>query len=271
MALTTEQYQQLMRFLDADMSVEEMAAFEKELDAHPELRAQLDLEHSVRTSLAGSKEGRLVSLPATRKRMWIAAASVAAIAMLSAYLLFRAPKKDQQLVNSTDSTEAPKKDSLQKNLPPLVTINTADRKNTDSLFKQFYKRPGLPDPYPIILADAFDHFEKNSYAPIEKFDIHHLPTMRGSENENETIQVLAMFYEGIAALEQQKTDSAISSFQWIIAHHPANKWASKSHWYLAMAYLKKDLVENAVKALQSVKDDQQYGSNAALILNTLSH
>lgn len=271
MALTTDQYQQLMRFLDADMSVEEMAAFEKELDAHPEMRAQLDLEHSVRTSLAGSTEGRLISLPATRKRIWIAAASIAAIAMLSAYLLFRAPEKGQQLVNNTDSTQVPKKDSLQRNLPPLVTTNTADRKKTDSLFKQFYNRPGPPASYPITLADAFDHFEKNNYVPIEKFDVNHLPAMRGSENENETIQVLAMFYKGIAALEQQKTDSAISLFQWIIAHHPANKWASKAHWYLAMAYLKNNHVESAVKELQSVKDDQQYGSNAARILNTLSH
>lgn len=277
MALTTDQYQQLMRFLDADMSMEEMAAFEKELDANPELRAQLNLELQVTTALGESNnvfpnvnKGKLVALPATRKKLWIAAASIMAIAILATYFLLRSPKNSGPLVNNTDSIPANKKDSLPKGPTPSIAINTKDRNNTDSLFKQFYKRPGLPDSYPIILADAFDHYSKNNYVPIEAFDIDHLPIVRGGENEEETIKVLATFYKGIADLQQQKADSAISRFKWMIAHYSNSKQASKAHWYLALAYLKKGNTEDAVKELHAIRNDRQYGSDATLILNTLT-
>jgi hypothetical protein len=48
MEVTPEQYERIMKFLDGDMSVEEMNDFEKELKANPEMRKQMDFEQLVR-------------------------------------------------------------------------------------------------------------------------------------------------------------------------------------------------------------------------------
>jgi len=269
MAITTDQYQQLMRFLDADMSVEEMAAFEQELNAHPELRAQLDLELQVNSSLSASpaiQEGKLRRLPVNRTTWWIAAASVAVIAIVLAYLLVRPSGKGQQAIIDHDTARVHPKDSLRVAPAPAIT----HRKNTDSLFRQYYKRPGLPATYPIQLADALENFEQHNYTPIEQFDIHHLPLTRGSDDDKETIQVLASFYQGIAALQQQKTDSAISRFSWLIAHYPTHPRTLQAHWFLALAYLQKEDVVNAIKELRIAKANKQYGSDATLLLNSLT-
>jgi len=52
MKISSGQYERILKFLDGDMTVEEMNAFAKELAANPEMQSQIDFEQSVRDALA---------------------------------------------------------------------------------------------------------------------------------------------------------------------------------------------------------------------------
>lgn len=79
MGITTEQYEKIIRFLDAEMEVAEMEAFEKELAANPEMRHQLDFEQSLRDDFAlqnlTSLPGTMASGKVREMRKWLAIGS----------------------------------------------------------------------------------------------------------------------------------------------------------------------------------------------------
>jgi hypothetical protein len=263
MALTTEQYNRLMRFLDAALSPEELAAFENELDANPELRQQLNFELGVAGALAGKEEGvspaetgKVVSLTNHRWKYWVAAASVVVVTV-AAYFFFRPGVPQQPLVDRPDSTQTSGKDSARHLLLPPTTRAV----NTDSLFKQFYKKPATPEDAPMILADAFSDYEKGRYGAIASFDIDHLPTLRGGDNEKDSIRSLAIFYKGIAALEQYHFEHAIHWF--------TEKLTPNGMWYLAMTYLKMGDVKGTITILKKLQGDQTYGAKATQLLKAL--
>ncbi|HEX5151049.1 MAG TPA: hypothetical protein VFW07_06350 [Parafilimonas sp.] len=54
MKISSEQYERILKFLDGDMTVEEMNEFEKELAVNPEMRSQIDFEESVRDTLGAA-------------------------------------------------------------------------------------------------------------------------------------------------------------------------------------------------------------------------
>lgn len=92
MAITTEQYEKITRFLDADMDLAEMEAFEKELAANPEMRRQLDFEQSVRNEFASQElpdvigmtteeapVARQMTRKTTRLQKWLVIGAAAAV------------------------------------------------------------------------------------------------------------------------------------------------------------------------------------------------
>ena len=104
MSLSTAQYEKVIHFLDADMTLEEMNDFEKELKSNPEMQAQLEFEQSVRDSFSLLKKenstakvvhlnnetvSQLKVVEIKNNRKWIVGIAVALlIAIVSSVLFF---------------------------------------------------------------------------------------------------------------------------------------------------------------------------------------
>ena len=290
MKISTEQYERILHFLDADMTLEEMDAFEKELAANPAIRQQLDFEQSIRDgfNLSGQQETVLhnmevnakhafvnPAIPEAAKINWLPAAAAAILVMIASWLfiiLLNQKSTPSPTANNIDTVQVIKKDSLS------VTKNT----NSDSLkqmalisgniFKKYYHKESVPEEYPIFLAEAFEGYASNNYKALEKLDLEKLPQTRDTKEAQtkETILLLGNFYKGIAALENGRTDYAIKHFTWVIAKSKDAGWKQKGHWYLAMSYLQEGNIKSANEQLNQIEGKDKFGIKAKEILKTIN-
>jgi hypothetical protein len=115
MSISAEQYERIIKFLDAAMSVNDMEAFEKELADNIEMRQQLDFEQSVRDSFAFtttniavtiedivSKENdgviKETAIKPVTKSNWFSFAIAASFAAVVLSVLLLQPKKNSEPV-----------------------------------------------------------------------------------------------------------------------------------------------------------------------------
>ena len=279
MALTNEQYERLLWFIDADMTMEEMEAFEKELNTNPEMRKQLDFELSVRDTFQfkDGKEHRelnnSITVPGVKKNVgyiWKLAAAAAAcvLVILSTILLVNRKKSDPSFVKRIDTLHQTKNDTANITQVPNTNKLLQVAVNTDSLFKKYYIKEPVPDEYPMLLADAFDNYKKGNFNTFEHLDLSGIQT-RGGADENETILTMGNFYKGIAALEKNKTVKAVSYFNQVLLNAKGEIWREKAHWYLAMSYLKATNGVAAFTELNQVTGADLYSKKAKQILKLL--
>jgi tetratricopeptide (TPR) repeat protein len=279
MGITTEQYEKIIRFLDAEMEVAEMEAFEKELAANPEMRHQLDFEQSLRDDFAlqnlTSLPGTMASGKVREMRKWLAIGSAAAI--IIALVLFTAPWKKPGpapgIANQKNiDTAMEKRDQPQ-------TVITAPVKDSSkiidlaSLFKKYFKKDTVPEAYPIFLAEALIDYESGNYATLQKLNLNDLPQVRGAgDNDRESILQLGHYYKGISYLETGNTEKAIAHFDWVLKNKPDKALQVKATWFLALAYLKENNREKAAALCRSIinkKGNSILIRNAEKILDTL--
>lgn len=272
MGITTEQYEKIIRFLDAEMGLAEMDAFEKELAANPEMRQQLDFEQSLRdifalqniTSLAGTLPANERAVPRkipgkiTEVQKWLAIGSAAAV--IIAVVLFMIPWKKPGTV--TDIANRKSFDTTQeKRDQPQIVITTPEKDSSEvidlvSLFKKYFKKDALPDEYPVFLAEALMDYESGNYATLQKLNLNNLPQTRGPEETDRKKNILQLghYYTGIAYLETGNTGKAIAHFNWVLKNQPDTTLKDKTQWYLALAYLKENNREKAANELKKVKN-----------------
>lgn len=290
MALTTEQYERMIRFMDAEMETEEMAAFEKELASNPEMSRQLDFEQSLRddfalqniTSLPGAlpanekAPARKIPGKVTRMQKWwaISAAAVAIIVLALFTMLWQKPGNSPVVANRKSINTIQKKSTQ-----PETVITTPEKdssKVTDlaSLFTQYFKKDAIPDDYPLFLAQAFMDYESGNYKTLQQLNLNNLPQTRsaGETDDKENILKLGHYYKGLAFLQTDNTREAIINLEWVLAHQPGKFLGAKAQWYLALTYLKEKDEEKTVELCRSIinnKENDTLIKKVESILNTL--
>lgn len=277
MGLTTEQYNRIIRFLDAGMEPDEMDAFEKELAANPEMRKQLDFEQSVRDGFAlrkirrlpdwGTQAGVPGTIPADPKipgkiksiQKWLAVAA----AIITAFTLFTVfwqkpgKKQDVAAANNIDT-------SLHAISPPRVTTTEPAKDSSKAvdlalLFEQYFKKDVLPEDYPLFLAEALTDYEAGNYTTLQKLNLHNLPQTRGAgeADRKENILQLGHYYKGLAFLQTNNIHDAIINLDWVLNNQPGKTLKAKAQWYLALGYLKENNREKAAELCRSIVKDKK--------------
>jgi hypothetical protein len=265
MAINTEQYQRITRFLDADMTLEEMDTFKQELDANPAMRQQLNFEQSVRDGfaldknniIAGGKTNAVTPLKKLNTRRWLTIAAAATVTGIILALLFFNTKKDSPaiVIQHNDSATINKKDTA-----PLVINKPADssnKKNITALYKQYFTADTIPQNYPMYLAEALTNYQNEDYAAIEKIDLTNIPQIRGVEDK-QAILNLGHYYKGIAYLKNNNTPQAIVNLQWVQNNCTDNSIKLNAQWYLALAYLKNNNAAEAINQLKNLTGKSTY-------------
>ncbi|MBN8789751.1 MAG: hypothetical protein J0I84_21940 [Terrimonas sp.] len=276
MNITTEQYQKIMRFLNTEMDDAEMDAFEKELNANPEMRSQLDFEQSVRDSFAlrqitvipGVEPVNTINkisksnLSVRRLQVWIAisAAAVTAIVFLSIFL----KKAEKNAVTAGFGTS--NIDTAQQSaIPPQVMVAEPVQKDSikvidlAGLFKQYFKKDTLPEHYPLYLAGALMDYESGNYKTLQQLNLKDLPQTRGADEtgSRENILQLGHYYKGLAFLQTSNTKEAIINLNWVLNNQPNKLLHTKAQWYLALAYLKENKSEKATELCRSIVSNRE--------------
>jgi TolA-binding protein len=244
MELTNEQYERLCNFLDANMSMEEMVAFEKELANNDAMRTQLDFELSLRNNFLevntnaaiAQKEKKVVKL-SNSNTWWKAAAAAVLITVISVFYFTKTKKiLPTDIVQHKDSLTITPEDTGLVKIEPIKK-DTAIKIDVAKLFDDNFKPDKTPENYPIQLAAELADYEKGNYASIQKLDIAKVAETRGGDDK-QTILELAHYYKGISLLKLNKVEDAIANLQWVKNNTTDASMKANANWYLGLGYLK---------------------------------
>jgi TolA-binding protein len=262
MELTNEQYERLCNFLDANMSMEEMAAFEKELANNSAMRTQLDFELSLRNNFLevnnnaaiAQKEKKVVKL-FNSNTWWKAAAAAVLITAISIFYFTKTKKiLPTDIVQHKDSLTTTTKDTGIVKIEPIKK-DTATKIDVAKLFDDNFEIAKIPENYPIQLAAELADYEKGNYASIQKLDIAKVAETRGGDDK-QTILELAHYYKGISLLKLSKVGGAIANLQWVKNNSTDASMKENASWYLGLGYLK---MGDITKAKLFFKEISSYG------------
>ena len=223
MELTTEQYIRLQRFLDFEMTMEEMEVFERELDRTPELKEQLEFEQKVKeaflTKQNESTENVLEQPQVSIKRFhftgWAVAASLLAVILSTAVIIINSGSSQQLsevvIKSAADSSLLKEKPvvKVQQQQDSLMVTN----EKTEALYKQYYRKPSVPDEYPVYLAEAFDKYTENDYSGFDVIEENTDFRTRGAYEDSLEVKAMVLFYKGVISLERKQPDKATLYFK----------------------------------------------------------
>lgn len=285
MSLTTEQYEKIMRFMDAKMDAAEMDAFVKELTSNPEMRRQLDFEQSLRDGFAlrkvtslpgtGSAQGGVVTPKALGKitdlRRWLAIGAAVITAFMLFAIFWKKPNKPTDMVNVNN------RDTTQKTAPHPQVIVAAPAEDSSAtidltnLFNQYFKKDVVPEHYPLFLAEALMDYESGNYKTLQQLNLNNLRETRGAgaTDSRENILLLGHYYKGLAFLQTNNTRDAIINLHWVLNNRPGKALQAKTKWYLALAYVKENNSAKAAELCRSIvgnKDNDILVKSAEKIL-----
>lgn len=249
MSITTQQYDSIVRFLDADMTLEEMEDFEVMLTQYPEMRDQLMFEQQLRDKWAEKppEVGAAKTLVSHRKsRQLIAIAAVLILGIFGLYLLIRTRLPEPvPVVNTVDSSVY--KEPIVK--VPAIIPSKDNKAKWDRLFITHFSKDSVIEDSPILLADALIRYENNDYNAILQIDLNSLPIVRGQSDDRQAILQWGHYYKGIAYLITGDAQHAIPHLQWVVRNNEKKEPGLKAQHYLALAYLK---AEEPLKAKEQL-------------------
>jgi tetratricopeptide (TPR) repeat protein len=242
----------LQKYLDNELSEKELARFEQELNASPDLLVDLDLYKEVDEAIADTEvldfRAQLTDLREESRRSetgrrvfrftrpWHYAAS-AALALLVAIGL--ATVLGRPLSNN---------DLFAKYMKPyelVLTNRSADNEATT-----------------YLMSMARDRYLKGEFeAAIGYFD---------EVLENNANKVEAEFYMGMSYMEIEKHSDASESFTRVIEHND-NLYIQKAEWFLAGCLLAMDETDRARRQLAMIASSSKhyYSKDAAKILKRM--
>ncbi len=220
--------ERIQRYLDGEMSQEELLSFHQDLQNKPDLKEELDLHRLVDKSLRQKKEWEF------RKKL------------------------EKSYHHSKDKPKNPaseKKSPCKKGyfflafaatlIAGVFLIMPFSKPNKDSLFEEYFKpvdlnfgsRGGGLSAQDNDLASGIEAYYKLNY----KLSEHLLLTYLSKETANRTV---ANFFLGLSYVELQNFSHAEQCFKNVILEE-MNYYQEHSRWFLALVLLKSDQLEEA--------------------------
>lgn len=220
--------ERIQRYLDGEMTEEELWSFQQDLKDDPELKEKLDLHHLVEKSLKEKSEKE-----------------------------FRDKLENSYYKSRPDSTKTPsvEKPSLKlvyffisfaaALIVGLLIFINGTVPDKDSLFEEYYTPINVM--YGTRSAEA-SPAESNLISGIKAY---HMRDFERSERLiesyllNETDKkAVANYFLGLAKVELQDFTNAAKCFKNVL-NDSANYYQEHSQWYLALVFLKNDQLEEA--------------------------
>ncbi len=245
--------EKIQRYLDGNMSGEELKKFRQDLQRDPELMRELDLHHFINDTVGQREE-----------------------------LRFR--EKLNDVYKDYDSKRKKKPENFKRNkLKNIIYYLSIASVVIFFLIYTFLQQPVSPDQiFEKYYAEFRTDLQSRSYNAFEssllsegiqqylkkeyKKSTESIQKYIDMENEN---LVMAYFYKGLANIELGETGKAIQDFLFISGQE-FNYNTEHSLWYLALCYLKEDKISLArEELLELVNMGSVYSREAEKILKKL--
>ena len=223
------------RFQSGEMSAEEVKRFNSDLLANKALAREIKLEQDLDIILRqdkiidfrkkllnsyylGKGKKKAVTIVALGRQKWyMAAASIVFLMVMGGILLLTMPKNY----------------------------------SNDDLFTKYYSTENVLDvarSADANIVEAIIKFQEKDY----KAATHLFSIILQSETDN----TAAWFYNGIACIETEQFDSAIKSFQHIIAANNSF-YIEHAKWYLGLCFLKNNETSKAIAEFQNIASESK--------------
>ncbi len=295
MNIPEEKFERLMRFLDGEMNLDEIVAFEKELKVDKELREQMGfqiqlqqintkeegktgnenlrslldkaknefLQNKEQTTGSEKNKHTAISNKKVGYSYWLAAATVAALAFIASLFYYTGKQN-----NSNTASHDRKDTAIINHFPSSAVIvpDTANNKITNvdsvqikliaSLTKMYYRREGMIDNVPEVMQQPVEAYVSGNNTPIQKFDINTIPKTRGTD-DHARINEVDHYYKAVSFIETAEYDKAFFNLQWVIEKSTDESLRVKATWYKAIVYLKEGKITEAENLLKGIVDDKK--------------
>ena len=204
---------------------------------------------------------------------WLAAAAVITGIMFFASKIFSPDAinkngiaKEQAQHKNNDSINDISPSAINKPVeqPLANTNNTIQEKkeiNTAKLYAQNFVPDVAPEDQHGPMDDAFFYYEMKEYKKsIEAIEnIPNKPLTRGSNYVSPQDSFYINYYKGLNYLCLGNAKAAIPALQQSILQKPFGEWLAKVQWYLALAYVKENKIEDAKKELNAITQNKEAG------------
>lgn len=169
--------------------------------------------------------------------------------------------KSQLVSYEVEFSEAQDSKSTQRSKPLIavaalllimisITFFLNKTPNNDQLFSTYFE-PSKNVSAPIVRSESNDELLSNAFITYTEADYKKaIPLFEKAFESTKNSELL--FYEGNALLVLNQTEDAIQVFKKHLSFSDA--LTNRSHWYLALAYIKTDQMENAKIELKSLID-----------------
>lgn len=230
--------EKIEKYLAGNMAEQEQFAFEQEIDASPDLKAEIEESALAKWTIqahareeekakldalyqANEKEAQVISLLHYR---WMAVAAVFALFILGYFLLKPSPaiQKEELIAAYYEAPQAPD------------IMGSSTESDTESDTEELLRKADLAygDQNWSEALRFYDQIEQDSLSDFQ-------------------LSRIALF-QGISHLERGEWDQAKEFFESTTQH------TEQSDWYLAILWLKKDDKERAGEALQKIIDTPEH-------------
>lgn len=304
MELTAQQYENIQKYLDGEMSPDDEKVFLDELNMNATLQENLEFEQNLRENIESiteknisevdfniekkfndapyiksliEKAGKGRKSQAISIKSWIAigvaASSIIAVSII--WLLSPDPKTqktaeirvDSPIIKKDSSLLTKPKNSINNIVPSPPNINLAE------LYNKFFKKENVPEEKPVVLAEALMDYENEEYKTLQNLDLNNLPADRGpaESNEKQYIKELGHYFKGLSFIETNEDQQAIKNLQWVIDSANNKQLLVKAQWYLALINIKKGNNNKAIPLLNTVANNKvpPYNRQAKELLKLL--
>jgi len=249
---TEEKYDQIERYLSQQLSAEEVNQFEQQMKTDPELREEVALHQQVSETLKGNSVHALRGVLNDVDQEWEAEG-------------MKAPQKGR--VFSLRSALAIAATIALLVVSYFIFLPGNTTPSSEQLFASNFEA------YPLLLnqrglgdepGDALLEQGKKAY---QQRDFKEAYTAFQSLSEQEPANQVYRFYQAVSALGADQAKVAIPMLQSFTT--TPNPFQEQSLWYLCLAYIQLDDVEQAKSVLQGLSEDHYLYQEAQQLLKDL--
>ena len=157
----------------------------------------------------------------------------------------------------------PLKDTGKKNDAKNQQPGGANKNLQKQLFAAYFRPDTLPANREEPLKAGFELYEREQYkqAADALEDAGLELSVRGEETDRKLARSYAAYYQALSCMTIGEDAQAISLLKGITA--PTDLLQAKADWYLALCYVRKNRIQEAMLLLRKVNDNQQAGAYKA--------
>lgn len=208
---------------------------------------------------------------------WLAAAAAITGIIFLGKMIFSSssPKSNEIVLSRQDSTTQMPDDKRETTNDKRETPNPKPQTiNTATLYAQAFTADDAPEDQNGLLDDAFFYYAMKEYKKaINAIDsISYKPLTRSNEAMSPFDEFNAAYYKALSNMCLGNTKAAIPLLQQAIRKMIPEEDSTKVQWYLALAFLKENKTNEAIKTLQQItgsKIQSSYKKKAASLLREI--